>query len=189
MLTITPDTKVAELLANFPDLEPVLVAQAPAFERLRNPVLRRTVARVTSLGQAAAIAGIDARQLVIALRRAAGQPVGEDAIVSAAQAGARGPCELAAGGTDLTVDALPSLPGGAVPTETVDADAMLNAGEVPLKAIFDRAMALRPESTLDVLIAFRPIPLIDKLTVHGFVCALGRAADGRYVLRVTRRPG
>jgi hypothetical protein len=34
---ITPATKVAELLASWPELEPVLVAQAPAFRRLKNP--------------------------------------------------------------------------------------------------------------------------------------------------------
>lgn len=40
---ITPATKVVELLEARPELEPVLVAQAPAFRRLKSPVLRRTV--------------------------------------------------------------------------------------------------------------------------------------------------
>lgn len=44
--------RVAELLDAYPALEPVLVAQAPAFARLRNPVLRRTVARVATLEDA-----------------------------------------------------------------------------------------------------------------------------------------
>ncbi len=53
-LIITPQTKVKELLDAYPELEPVLIDMAPAFKKLRNPVLRRTIARVTSIKQAAA---------------------------------------------------------------------------------------------------------------------------------------
>ena len=67
---ITPTTKVAGLLESWPELEPVLVAQAPAFRRLKNPVLRRTVARVATLEQAAGVGGVAVRDLVAALRRA-----------------------------------------------------------------------------------------------------------------------
>jgi Domain of unknown function (DUF1858) len=69
---ITPAMKVAELLDSWPELERVLIAQAPAFRRLRNPVLRRTVARVATLEQAAGVGGVPVRELVAALRRAAG---------------------------------------------------------------------------------------------------------------------
>jgi hypothetical protein len=44
---------VADLLDSWPELEETLVAQAPAFRRLRNPVLRRAVARVATLEPAA----------------------------------------------------------------------------------------------------------------------------------------
>jgi len=63
-LPITPETKVAHLLEAYPDLEAVLIELAPVFERLRNPILRRTVARLTSLEGAAGIAGLDVRTLV-----------------------------------------------------------------------------------------------------------------------------
>jgi hypothetical protein len=46
---ITPQTKVGELLDAFPELENVLIQIAPPFKKLRNPILRRTVARVTRL--------------------------------------------------------------------------------------------------------------------------------------------
>jgi hypothetical protein len=48
-IPITPATKVADLPDSWPELENVLIAQAPAFRRLRNPVLRRTVGRVATL--------------------------------------------------------------------------------------------------------------------------------------------
>ena len=46
---ITSQTKVAELLEHFPELEETLIAMAPPFKKLRNPVLRRSVAKVASL--------------------------------------------------------------------------------------------------------------------------------------------
>ncbi len=78
---ITPDLKVAALLDEYPELEPVLIELAPAFKKLRNPVLRKTVARVTTLERAAGIAGLDTAVLVKALRKAAGQAV-DDAEMS-----------------------------------------------------------------------------------------------------------
>ena len=50
-ITISPKTKVGELLDAYPELEPVLMAMSPAFEKLKNPVLRKTVARVATLQQ------------------------------------------------------------------------------------------------------------------------------------------
>ncbi|MHC4830644.1 MAG: DUF1858 domain-containing protein [Planctomycetota bacterium] len=44
-LPITPETKVAQLLQHYPELEETLIAMAPAFKKLRNPVLRRSVAK------------------------------------------------------------------------------------------------------------------------------------------------
>ncbi len=49
---ITPDLKLGDLLDAYPELEDVLIEIAPAFRKLRNPVLRRTVAKLTSLRQA-----------------------------------------------------------------------------------------------------------------------------------------
>ena len=48
---ITSSTKVAALLEEYPELEDVLMAMAPPFKKLRNPFLRKSVAKVASLGQ------------------------------------------------------------------------------------------------------------------------------------------
>jgi hypothetical protein len=55
---ITPSTKVAALLDCYPQLEDVLIKIAPPFKKLKNPVLRKSVAKVASLRQAAAVAGM-----------------------------------------------------------------------------------------------------------------------------------
>jgi len=72
-LIITPKTKIFDLLEAFPDLEETLIAQAPQFAKLRNPLLRKTIGKVTTLSQAAAVGGLKVEELVNALRKKAGQ--------------------------------------------------------------------------------------------------------------------
>ncbi|MBW2278702.1 MAG: DUF1858 domain-containing protein [Deltaproteobacteria bacterium] len=70
---ITPNTKVATLLEHYPQLEDTLIEMAPPFKKLRNPILRRSVAKVASLRQAAKVGRLPAHQVVNALRAAVGQ--------------------------------------------------------------------------------------------------------------------
>jgi hypothetical protein len=163
--SITPATKVAELLESWPELEDVLIAQAPAFRRLRNPVLRRTVARVATLEQAAGVGGVPVRDLVAALRRAAG--LDGDATPE----------------NDTSTAAPASQPAWLDPSrvvETIDAEALLDAGEVPLPRVNARARELRPTEILRVLSLFRPLPLTDALAAQGFPTFVREASPGRF---------
>ena len=72
-VTITPSTKVAALLDSYPQLEDVLIGIAPPFKKLKNPILRRSVAKVASLRQAAAVGRLPVEELVNKLRDAVGQ--------------------------------------------------------------------------------------------------------------------
>ncbi|MFV1959625.1 MAG: DUF1858 domain-containing protein, partial [Planctomycetota bacterium] len=128
-LPITPETKVAHLLDAYPDLEAVLIELAPAFERLRNPILRRTVARLTTLERAAGIAGLDARTLVRRLREAAGQPLPED---DAPAARAAGRPEAPPPPTATRGAPRPVWIGDRDPTATIDAGRLLDESEAPL---------------------------------------------------------
>jgi hypothetical protein len=181
-IPITPATKVAALLEAWPALEEVLIAQAPAFARLRNPVLRRTIARVATLEQAAAIAGLHARDLVAALRRAAGQPIDapDDALpqpLAGADAAARGRGE---------VPLAEEGPPAATPTILIDADALLDAGQTPLTPVFNAASRLQDGEVLGVQVSFRPVPLIEHLERHGFRHRVGQATDGRLLIEIVR---
>ena len=173
---ITPATKVADLIESWPELEEVLIAQAPAFRRLRNPVLRRTVARVATLEQAAGVAGVPVRDLVAALRRAAGMedaPAGETGTsVSGPGPGAR-----------------PEWLENARVTEALDADALLEAGEVPLTRVNVRARALGPGEILRIDSGFRPVPLVEALGRQGYRSFVHEAAPGRFETFVAGWPG
>lgn len=72
-LEITPRTIVGEVLNTYPELEDKLIEIAPVFKKLKNPVLRRTIAKVTTLKQASVIANISVGQLINELRKAVNQ--------------------------------------------------------------------------------------------------------------------
>lgn len=77
-IDITPATKVAELLDCYPELEEIMLSFSGAFAKLKNPVLRKTVAKITPLQQAAKVADIDVVYMVNELRKAIGLPVLQD---------------------------------------------------------------------------------------------------------------
>jgi hypothetical protein len=67
---IASETRVGELLAAYPDLLPVFLTSG--FTALANPILRRTVARGISIGQACRLHGIDETRFLGQLTAARG---------------------------------------------------------------------------------------------------------------------
>ena len=152
-LDISPATRIAPLLDAYPELEEVLIATAPAFVKLKNPILRRTVAKLATVEQAAGIAGLEVRALVRTLREAVGmeaEPAGGEAVDRPAE-GAPTPAWATSG--DVVA--------------VFDADAMLARGEVPLAPAMRRARELQEGELLRIDVSFRPTPLLDKLTEAG----------------------
>ncbi|MCW5964784.1 MAG: DUF1858 domain-containing protein [Bryobacterales bacterium] len=159
-LAIHPHTKVGALLEAYPGIEDALIARVPAFAKLRNPILRRTVAKVATLEQAAAVAGIPVRDLVLFLR----EETGED--------GASQPS------SDRQLHVLNNPPPN--PPETpawvaegkvaasIDADAMLAAGHHPLGAIHQQLTSMEPGCYLKLNSSFLPAPLFDAMRASGF---------------------
>ncbi|WP_110515393.1 DUF2249 domain-containing protein [Herpetosiphon llansteffanensis] len=72
---ITATMTVADILKRYPNLLEVFVAQHTAFQRLRNPLLRRVFARMVTVEQAAQIAKIEPARLLQALNQAQPEPV------------------------------------------------------------------------------------------------------------------
>ncbi len=173
-LPITPETRVAQLLDAYPGLEEVLVGMAPSLARLRNPVLRRTVARLTTLERAAGIADLDVRTVVSRLREAAGLEAASDAT----EAGTEAPS--GSGGEP------PSWRTGREPTVRINADALLDRGETPLPAMLAAAKALDADGLLEVTVAFRPLPLVDALEHHGLRTHIEAVDGGGFRLYAAR---
>ena len=72
-LIITPKTKIYDLLEAYPQLEEILISSAPEFKKLQNPILRKTITRITNISQAAVIGNLNVEELVNRLRDKVGQ--------------------------------------------------------------------------------------------------------------------
>jgi hypothetical protein len=151
LAAITPDSKLGELLERWPGLEDVLVQLSPHFRALRNPVLRRTVAKVATLRQVSSVSGVALGTLIERLREGAGLPPG-----ALPEEEATAPRERPAWASE---DAA---------TQTLDARSSIEAGEHPLPRVMSELAALLDADVYQLLTPFVPAPLVDLARSKGF---------------------
>jgi len=72
-IDITPSVTVDALLKSYPELEEVLIGIAPPFKKLKNPILRRTIAKVATMRHIASVGGVPLNELISKLRKSVGQ--------------------------------------------------------------------------------------------------------------------
>jgi len=145
-LIITPKTKVLQLIETYPQLEEILIQYAPAFNKLKNPVLRKTVAKIATLQQAAAIGNVKVEDLINHLRKEIGQDLytGDSNVIYTTQK------------PDWYSEEL-------IETE-FDAKEMLAAGEQPVNQVIADLNSMSLGKIYKLLAPFLPAPLIDKAT-------------------------
>lgn len=151
-LIISPKTKVGELLDAFPQLEESLLAISPAFAKLKNPILRKTVARVASLQQAAMVGGMKVEELVNRLR----EEVGQDTLHDVAE------------NSEYVVTEAPDWFKSSAVTSHFDASPIINTGGSPMAEILSMTNKLQPGEALELKTPFVPAPIIDMLKGKGF---------------------
>lgn len=147
---IIPDSKVGALLQEFPQLEDVLIRMSPAFGHLRNPILRKTVAKVGTLRQVARIGDVSLETLINTLRRAAGfkEERSEDSVAGGAEGA---PIWMQNATVAKSLDARPVIAGGGHPLEQVLKELKeLSAGSIYL-----------------LITPFLPAPLLDLVKKQG----------------------
>lgn len=148
-LIITPKTKVLELIETYPQLEDVLIQYAPAFKNLKNPVLRRTVAKIATLQQAAAIGGVKTEELINRLRKEVGQ-------------------DMIAGETGTQYNyKRPDWFAEDKVVKRFNASEMLAAGEHPVNQVLADLNHLEPGKIYELKAPFLTAPLIDKASSLG----------------------
>jgi hypothetical protein len=145
-LIITPKTKVLQLIEAYPQLEEVLIQYAPAFKKLKNPALRKTVAKIATLQQAASIGNVKVEDLINHLRKEVGQDLfsGEST-------------------TNYIVEKPEWFLTELVETE-FDAKEMLAEGEQPVNQVIADLNNLNNGKIYKLSAPFLPAPLIDKAT-------------------------
>jgi len=151
-IDITPETKIGELIKNYPQLEDELIRLAPVFAKLKNPILRRTVARVATLRQAAQVGNIQIGHLINSLRKASGiEEFYENENTGQTESNKR-----------------PDWLNEANIAATFDAREMISKGEQPLGHVMKELKKLNPGEIYKLITPFHPAPLVDKAKSNGY---------------------
>jgi uncharacterized protein (DUF2249 family) len=150
---INPETKIGALLDKFPNLEKTLLEIAPEFKKLHNPILRKTIARVTSLRQASAVAKVPLADMINKLRTEAGitgkfVPDEADKSLSKESPEWFSPKNI---------------------VQNLDARPMLERGEQPINKVFAECKNLEAGEIYELITPFLPAPLIDTAKEKGYL--------------------
>jgi hypothetical protein len=149
-MNITPLTTIYDMLEIYPGLEEKLIEIAPVFNKLKNPVLRRTITRITTLKQASVVGGIEIGILVNNLREAAGlskMNISKEEHVSSTA---------------------PGWINNSVKTIFYDARTDLQNGIHPLGKVMREINLLEKKQVYILITPFVPAPLIEKIKEKGF---------------------
>lgn len=162
---VHPGMKVEEVLRRWPKLLEVFLEASPAFQRLKNPLLRRTMPRLVTVAQAARIGGLEPEELVARLNRALG-----------VEAAPKGGGERAESLLGTPPPAWLSAPVGF----HLDVRPVLEAGGEPFQRIMAAAKEVEPGKRLVLEVLFEPVPLYRVLARQGFLAWCERVGEGHY---------
>lgn len=147
---ITPQTRVGEFLVNYPELEELLISLSPAFQKLKNPVLRRTIGQVATFQQIAVVGNVPLENIINTLRKATGQNQTNEIM-----------------DTNTSMQEKPSWFESNKIAETLDAREMLQAGQHPLAEVIRRTSEMQSGKIFELVTPFTPMPLIEKVKANG----------------------
>lgn len=84
-MKLSPETKINELLNNYPFLKEFLIKLDPQFEALEKPLLRKTLGRVATLSKVAMVGGIDLNKLLSEIAGEIKNKTGQDVEIEGMQ--------------------------------------------------------------------------------------------------------
>jgi len=150
-LLITPDTKINTLLESYPQLEDTFMNISPNFEKLRNPFLRKTIAKVTTLRQAAIVGNVSLSELINTLRNKVGL---EDILLNQNKE------ESLNEAPEWLIDEYIKIEYNAEPD--------LAQGIHPVQKVTKEMESLNPSDIYLLITPFVPAPLIDLMNNKGY---------------------
>ncbi|WP_281950725.1 DUF1858 domain-containing protein [Nitrosophilus kaiyonis] len=161
-MEITLETKIYDLLKEYPFMEDKLIEINPKFKKLKNPVLRRTVARIASIKQAAIVGGMDPVDLLNKIRKEVGlEPI------------------------DIKIETKKSeeIPDWITkePVEILDGNKLLEEGKNPLAHINKIIKNLKSGEIILLKTDFKPEPLIEEFRKKGDEVYCVKESDKEYL--------
>jgi uncharacterized protein (DUF2249 family) len=161
---VAPTDRVSDVIARDESLVDVFVRAAPHFSKLKNRAMRRVMARLITVEQAARTAGIPPEKLVRDLNSALGLGARADAAERARPAGEAARSDAGS----ASPAAAPIRPANA-PVRELDVREDLRSGNEPFSKIMAAVAALGDDEVLRLRATFEPVPLFTVLGKRGFV--------------------
>ena len=160
-IEINPSTRVSELLDTYPDLEDTLIGIAPPFKKLKNPLLRRSVAKVATLKHVSAVGGVPLNDLIRKLQVAVGQSVTDDSFED-----------------EQYYTEQPDWFRPDSIAVSVNEEKLEDRDKMTLVAILERAKDVKPGDIIELVTTFLPAPGIDTLKAKGYSTWIRKGEDG-----------
>ena len=169
MKEITLDTKIADLLENYEGMKDILISINPKFKKLNNPILRRTLAKLATIKQAAIIGGMKPEELLNKLRVAVGQ---EPIKISTQE--------------EEQEENIPSWADKEA-LITLNANELLDKNKNPLAKARKALKQLKSSEILAIIADFKPEPLIEELKKDGFEIATIKKDDNQFITKILKK--
>ncbi len=150
MKEITLDMTIADLLSNYKGMKDTLIEINPKFKKLNNPILRRTLAKLATVKQAAIIGNMDSMELLNRLRVSVGQK----------------PLDIK--DDEIGIDGKTPNWAKKEPTKVMNADELLENDKNPLAESYKILRNLNKNEVLEIVSGFRPEPLIADFIGKGY---------------------
>ncbi len=175
-MKIKKNDRIANIIKEYPHLIDVLVNYNPHFKLLKNPILRRTVAKLATVEKAAQVAGVSLRGLLKVLNEAVGYEMSMDELRSIQEL-KRGPDKPPPEVVNANEDDVVSL----------DVRPFLNKGEEPFGTIMETVKNLKDGQILLLEVLFEPGPLYDVMERKGFLSYTEKVSDEHYKVYFYKR--
>lgn len=150
-IEIDPSVTVHDLLEAYPDLEEVLIGIAPPFKKLKNPFLRKSVAKVATIKHISSVGGIPLDDLIAQIREAVGQSESSESYQDQ--------------------DYFGDQPGWFSPDKVVlsiDENSVEDKDKMTLVIVLQEARNVKKGEIIELISSFLPAPGIDILISKGF---------------------
>jgi len=150
-IEITPSVTVQTLLEAYPELEEELISIAPPFKKLKNPLLRKSVAKVATIKHISSVGGIPLDELIDKIREAVGQSKSTESYQDS--------------------DYFGEQPDWFSPDKIslfVDEGKLEDRDKMTLVVILEKAKNIKKGEIIELVTTFLPAPGIDTLRSKGY---------------------
>ncbi|MGB9736648.1 MAG: DUF2249 domain-containing protein [bacterium] len=168
-MKITPQTKIIDIIKQHPELIDILASYNSHFELLKNPIMRKTFAKLATVRHASKVAGVNLTELVKLLNNAIGESISDEEISEE-------------GGTEVQ----PEMPVKSIVEQhhvkitNLDVRDIMRKGEEPFNIIMQTVKKIKEGEALVLETIFEPAPLYEVMKKKGFQYQTEILSDEHY---------